>query len=194
MAQAMFLEDFETMASGAQSASDVAADPQWLAGYQQAMEEVALQADVDRIALSEALVQALSDKAFTYAEAREAVLAALRPMFEELVSHFMPALAQEAFVPLIIDRLMAAAAVDSSAGLMVFVAPEHLPEVEEAASQVAGTPVVCRSDPSIPAFEARITHRELETALDVPDLLASCVGLLASLSGGPASDTRAEVG
>lgn len=161
----------------------------WLAGHAAGLAEAA-ESDLHRRAVAEeAALTALADVAFTWAEARAGVLAALSPLFRALADRLVPELAGEAFALNVLDALDRAAAEDVPAAPALAVSAEdadHLGPILDRA--VPGLRLSV--DPGLSSGQARIARDETETVLDTPALVAALRAILSAWGDVREEDTR----
>lgn len=165
---ALWLECFED--APAAPAEPAGPTPEWLAGHAAGRAEGAAEAraaiEAEGAALSRALAQSLEEAAWSYAEARAAVLASLAPLLEAMLAHVLPAAAGQALLPHLVERLMAAAEADSRAPLAIHVAPSHV-EAMRRLLPPAGAHATVAADPSLGPNAARLHLGGRESALDL---------------------------
>lgn len=175
-------EPFDTE-TGAASADAPSAE--WRAGHASGLAEAA-ESDARRRAVAEeAALAALADLAFTWAEARGAVLAALVPLFRELADRLLPALAGEAFPLHLIETLSRVAAQDVSTAPELHLSPTDVARV--APLLASAPPLRVSADPALAPGQARIGRGMGETVLDTPALVAALAEILSAF--GDAADT-----
>ena len=155
-------------------ATPVAAAPagpseDWLAGHARGLSDAAETAAARRAAAEEAALAALGDLAFTWAEARAAVLAALVPFFRTLSDRLLPDLAAGSFPLHLVEELSRAAARDIDATPGIMVSPDEMALI--AALNLGG--VRLTADPTLASGQARLGHGAGSTLLDTPALLAA---------------------
>jgi len=185
-----FLEDFE-VAPPPPGPADGPSDD-WRAGREAGLAEAAEYAATEQALLTETLVQAVADAAFDHAQARAAVWGGLGPLFTDVVTRFLPDLADAAFVPRIVAHLTDAARADADATLTVHVAPTRVAAVTHALAVLAGRGVACRSDPTLGDGQAMFRVADTETALDLDALRADMADILsAAIPHPPRKDATA---
>ena len=152
--------------------------PDWRAGHAQGLAEAA-ESDARRRALAEeAAIAALSDLAFTWAEARVAVLAALAPLFRGIAERLLPELAGEAFPLHLAEALMRAAAVDVATAPELQLSPEDAVRITPLLA--SAPPIRVTTDPALAPGQARIGRGAGDTVLDTPALLSAFREIIAA--------------
>jgi hypothetical protein len=184
----LWLENFEDAPTAASEPAGPTAE--WLAGHAAGREEGAAEAraaiEAEEAALSRALAQSLEDAAWSYAEARAAVLRSLEPLLEATLARLLPAAAGQALLPRLLERLMAAAEADSRAPLAIHVAPSRAEALRRLLPS-AGAHATVAADPTLGPDAARLVLGARESALDLDAcLLALQEGLGALLPPGAA--------
>lgn len=152
--------------------------PEWRAGHAQGLAEAA-ESDARRRALAEeAAITALSDLAFTWAEARAAVLSALAPLFRGIAERLLPELAGEAFPLHLAEALMRAAAVDVATAPELQLSPEDAVRITPLLA--SAPPIRVTTDPALAPGQARIGRGAGDTVLDTPALLSAFREIIAA--------------
>ena len=176
MPQALSLESFEEVLS-----RDDAPSASYNRGYQEGLAAGAATAQSEIAVLDDAFVQALADIEFTYAEARQQILQALRPLFTTLVDQILPQCVQTGFAEQMVAALLEAAAQDTGAPLTLHVHPEAY---EAVAAKLADAKITVdlKTDPSLTRHAAWMQHGGAETRLDPDQLLARINAYLAAVT------------
>lgn len=161
----------------------------WRAGHAQGLAEGEARAraarEAEEAALSQALVTALEEAAWTYAEARAAVLGSLRPLLDAMMTRVLPEAAALSLVPRLLDVVEAAAATDSRAPVVIHVAPGLVTTVR--AALPLGAPATVVADAAMGPGAARLSLGEAETLLDPEACLGAVAEALAALWPSPAT-------
>jgi flagellar assembly protein FliH len=152
----------------------------WLAGHAQGLAEAAASVEHRRAVAEEAALAALSDIAFTHAEARAALLSALVPFFRTLADRLLPEVAAAAFPLHLVEALSQAAAADASAVPDLQVSPADAALVAPLLAAANLTSVRLLPDPALAAGQARLVHGDGATALDAPALVAALGEVIAA--------------
>lgn len=177
----ILLEAFDVLPSPPEPAGP---SPDWLdgqaAGFAEGLAQGAAEAEASAARLTRELAQSLQDMAFGYAEAREQVLASLRPLFAVLMDRLLPQAATEALGPWIAQALMDAARSDSATPIVVEVHPDRVEAVR--ACLPPGSPATLRPDASLGHGAARIGTPLGESDLDLDACLAAMREALSALS------------
>jgi hypothetical protein len=166
------------------AAPDPGPSAEWRAGHARGLADAAESEARRRVVVEEAAIAALADLAFTWAEARAAVLAALAPFFRALADRLLPELAGEAFPLHLVEALARVAAADVATAPELHLSPEDAARV--ASLLAAAPPVRVTPDPALGPGQARLGRGPAETALDTPALVAALREVLAAF--GDATD------
>lgn len=178
------LEVFET---GQHTISQEPAGPteDWQNGHAAGFEEARVLAEADANALGAEIVQSLSDMSFGFAEARAAVLQQLEPLFDALISKFLPEFAAQSMVPMIRDRLMAIAADAIDRPLTLSVPPDQIVAVSDLLAEAPNLPFTARSDPTLGSGQALVSAADHEEMIDLGAVLAVAQETLSALADTP---------
>ncbi|MGZ9812537.1 hypothetical protein ACXN5S_18905 [Pseudoroseicyclus sp. H15] len=185
MAQAALLEDFDAAppAPPPVAPEPTGPSPDYLEGLADGRAAAEEEAAARRDAAAEELAQILQAMDFTFVEARAHVLASLRPLVTMLAEQLLPALAEAARLPALIDLVMQAAEADSRAPLQLTLSPGLHAALAPQLPLSGGPPIDCRADPSLPEGRALLmTAAGRGTALDYSDYLAGLQAALAALA------------
>ena len=155
----------------------------WLAGHAAGREEALAEAASAQDALSAQIAQAVADLQFGYAEARQHMGAALRPLFTTLMERLLPRLAQESLVPHLVALLQEAAARDMEAPVRLRVPSGQQAALSATLAGVSAPPLQVIADPDLPDGRVCIAHpgTEAETVLDPDTFVAAAQEVLAAL-------------
>ena len=111
----------------------------------------------------------LENIAVTYAEARQDVLAALGPLFEDIAASLLPRLAAEAVAPAVVAELRAVAGAATGLRAVVIAAPAALPALERIIGQVRGIDVDLQAEPAFAEGQVSIRHAGERRDVDLTD-------------------------
>jgi flagellar assembly protein FliH len=178
---------FEAFDGAPVAAAPPGPSPDWLDGHARGLADAA-ETDARRQAVAaEAVLAQLGDIAFTWAEARSALLGALVPFFRALGDRLVPDIAGEAFGLHLLDTLCRAAAADLPEVPDLHLAPDDAARVAPLLTHAP--PVRVIADPALASGQARLAAGGAETALDTPALVAALREVLAAFddaAGAPA--------
>ncbi len=165
MSRSLSLESFENVLS-----NDAAPNPEFNEGYEAGLAAGAAAAQAETEALNAAVVQAIADIDFTYAEARGQVLSALTPLFTTIAERILPHCVSTGFATELAAMLVEAAEADTSAEMMLHVHPDQQAAIEAAIQNIA-TSVTVTADPALSVHAVWIKSGRQETLLDIDVLL-----------------------
>lgn len=175
MPTSLSLESFENAI-----ADDGAPNADYNQGYEEGLAAGFNTAKAESETLTAALVQAVSDIDFTYAEARGQVLAALSPLFATIAERILPHCVSTGFATELADMLAEAAAADTAARTVLHVHPAQLAAVEAAITTLPSAVTVV-ADPALDEHAAWIENGHSETLLDVDALLKRITEVLGAI-------------
>jgi flagellar assembly protein FliH len=167
--------------SGAEAVSD--ADERALGafenGYKAGWDDAAAALDDAAAQARAEAARALQALAFTHADARAHVVAALEPLLRAMVARLLPAIARDALVPQIAAVLAGCAAGAAEAPLELVVAPAMRPAVAALLAERADPPVHLVEDPALGAGQAWLRQGAGETRIDLDAVAAQIAALIA---------------
>ncbi len=176
MALMLALQDF---------ASADAADPspptaEGLPGYEAGFAAGIAAAKAEQDQIDQALVQAIEDIAFGFAEARQTVLMSLTPFFEKLSEHILPVTVDTTFRTRLIEQLQSAASEDVRQPCQLALHPDQVDAVQTLLTQLAFSDVTVISRNDLTPHGALVQRGSEETAIDVDAVLE---GMRETLTG-----------
>ena len=154
----------------------------WQNGHAAGFEEARVLIEADANALGSELVQTLSDMSFGIAEARAEIMSQLAPLFDVLISKFLPDFAAQTLVPLVRERMLSVAAEALERPLTLRVAPDQIVAVSDALAETPHLPFTALSDPTLGAGQALISAPGHEEMVDLGAILALAQETLAALT------------
>ncbi|EAR50720.1 putative flagellar biosynthesis/type III secretory pathway protein [Oceanicola granulosus HTCC2516] len=183
MGQILTLESFDT---GTPPPPDAAPAPlAYEDGFATGREAGLAQARAERTQLDNAVVQRLTELAFTHAEARQQVLESLRPLFVSIAGLLLPGLARASLGAFVVEALMEAAEGDSRTPIALLVAPDSLEALGEIVAAQPGLAVQIEANPALGPGEVLLRTPERETVLDLDRLVADIAAALDALVHDP---------
>lgn len=179
MGQHLSLESFETVL-----AEETGPSTDYNAGYQDGFAAAQAEVQADFTACQNALVQAIGDMQFTYAEAHSEILRGLVPLFTALVTKIVPQCVSDSFLPQLVD-LLTSQARDEIAGIPTLsVHPERADSLRSILVDVMPD-VRIISDPTLTPNAALISFCERETRIDADQLLMRVTTILNNITDTP---------
>ncbi len=163
-------------------ADDTAPSPDFVAGHAAGLTEAAAAAAQHQDRLQDAAVQVLSDMAFGYAEARQHVLAGLRPLFTALIDRLVPDTAAAALVPQVVGMLMQVAENESRGAIDIAVCPAHVAALGMVARTCSAIPVRIVADPALGPLTARWCSPDGATLIDLGPVQSAITSALAAVA------------
>ena len=180
MTRALRLEDFAPVGTDAATAAPVppvaeapdAALAAFDEGYRNGWDDCAkAEAEAHR-KIGADLAANLQDVALTYAEARQDVLTALGPLFEEIAAQLLPRLAAEAVAPAVIAELRSIATEASAARPVLIAAPAALPALERLLAGEDAPDIDLRAEPAFAEGQVSIRHDGQRRDIDLTEAAA----------------------
>ena len=154
--------------------------PDWTAGHLAGFTEGRALAVEEQGQFSAEIVQSLADMSFGYTEARGHLLLSLRPLFAVLMDRFLPALVREGFAAQLSDQLREVAANDLMTPIDLCVHPENIAGLKDVIRQ-AGMPINLRGDPKLGRGQAQFSSPEVQTMLDLDEMLDAARAVLSAI-------------
>lgn len=176
MGQHLSLESFETTL-----AKETGPSTEYNAGYQDGLAAAQAQVQVDLSECQNALVQAIGDMQFTYAEAHSEILRGLVPLFTALVTKIVPQCVSDSFLPQLVD-LLTLQARDEIAGIPTLsVHPDRAASLQ---SILVGVMPDVRiiSDSTLTLNAALVSFCQRETRIDADQLLMRVTTILNNIT------------
>ncbi len=155
-------------------------DPEYQAGFVAGEAAGLAAAAAQETALQAELVQTIADLNFTYSEARQDIMQALRPLFDQVITTLLPHCIDAGFAPEI-AALIHGQIDDAMAGrLTLAVHPSQLNAVSDALQSLAAPPDLAPDDTLTP-HAAWISGGAATRHLDLDTLMAEVSGVLAAI-------------
>lgn len=183
MARAPLFETFDLAGPGPAAADPGAAraEEQRLAAFDQGYRagwDDAVAAQDDEVArLRSGLGRSLADMRLSHDEARRHLLAAIRPLFSEMVAKVLPMAARHSLGPMILEAIRPAAEALADAPIEVRTAPANRDLVARLlagqAGGSAGLPLSVLADDGLDESQAHIRVGDGESALDLGQTVAA---------------------
>jgi hypothetical protein len=165
MPRALHLEDFTSPAAGPEAAAPPPpADPPEAAiaayedGYRNGWDDCARAEAAENRKITADLAANLAAITASHAEARQDVLTALGPLFEEIAAQLLPRLAAEAVAPAVIAELRGIAAQATEARPLLLAAPGALPALERLLAGADGLDIDLGAEPAFAEGQVSIRH------------------------------------
>lgn len=118
------------------------------------------------------LAAALQDVVLTYAEARQDVLTALGPLFEDIAGQLLPRLAAEAVAPVVIAELRAAASEATGGRPVLIAAPAALAALERLIDADPALDIDLHAEPAFAEGQVSIRYVGQRRDIDLADAAA----------------------
>jgi len=158
-----FLEDFTTAAPELEAAEPM---PEDLVGYSLGYEAGIAASAAQNDAVQAELLAALESLAQQKHAANAAAMKALRPLFNALSSHVVPACLETTFHAHIVETLSGAASDDMNTPTEIEVNPQNVDGLSVACQNMKAPTHKIVPNPDLNVSEARISQQHAETSLD----------------------------
>ncbi len=176
MAGITFLEEFANAgphsagAGGAGLTSDQAdarAQASYETGYSAGWDDAVRAETEAHKRISAEFARNLQDLGFTFHEARAHVMRAFEPLLEDLIHKFVPRIAAQSLMPMVVEELMALAeqCLDTKIDLLVPPGCAHL--IEPLIAENTVIPLQLTEEPSLGVGQALIRGGKLERRIDL---------------------------
>ncbi|MBS0564636.1 MAG: flagellar biosynthesis protein [Proteobacteria bacterium] len=153
-------------------------------GYRAGWDDAVAAQDREAADLRAGLGRSLADMTLSHHDARRHLLAAIEPLFSEMVAKVLPMAARHSLGAMILDEIRPAAAALADAPVEVRTAPANRDLVERLlAGQTggpAGLPLRVLADDTLDESQAHIRVGEGESALDLGQTVAAIGAAVAS--------------
>ena len=141
-------------------------------GYTAGWDDAIAAQDAEAARLRADLGQNLQALNFTYHEARQHVLAALKPLLIDMCAKVLPVIARESIAPMVADQLTPIAENLASTPITIVANPASLPQIEALLNARDGLPLVFAAEPSLSEAQVYLRFAEEETRLDLDNVIA----------------------
>ena len=172
------LEDFGSIDVGTPVAlTDVALEEQKLnafeKGYQAGWEDAVQAAADDTRSVSSDLAQNLRDLTFTYEEAHQAALAALKPLLDKIVSTVLPTLAQNTLGLQVSEQLHDLARAHGNQQIEIVAASANIAVLEQMLGEITPMSAVLIEEDSLAGGQVHIRFGHNEREIDLNNVITA---------------------
>ena len=181
--QRIELESFEP--EEGQAAAQIALDPRafeeerlaaFEKGYTAGWDDAVAAQEAEGTRLRTDLAQSLQELSFTYHEARQQILATLRPLLVEIAAKLLPEMARHSLAPMVAEQLAPLSEAVTTVPISVVANPVALPLIEDILASRSSLPLVFVAEPSLGEGQVYLKFAETETRID----LDGVIGLIAA--------------
>ncbi len=141
-------------------------------GYSAGWEDAAAAQQGDQSRIRADLARNLQSLAFTFQDARNHVLQAIKPLIVEMTNRLLPEVARDALAPTVLEALMPIADSLADTPLILVLNPVARDCVEDLITQATGLPVVIEEEPSLGEGQVYIRFGTSETKVDLTQVTA----------------------
>lgn len=152
MTRPLDFEDFAKTpadrAAQVQAEADTIRQSAYEMGYKSGWEDCAATAEAESATIGADLAQSLRELSFTYEEARQDVIAGLRPLLEGIASQLLPRLAAEAVLPILDAEIATILAQRGVMQIEIMVAPDLCPAIARLVERHVDVPLSVKPEPA----------------------------------------------
>jgi flagellar biosynthesis/type III secretory pathway protein FliH len=149
-------------------------------GYRAGWEDAVSAQKSDQEQISAELARNLKSLGFTFADARQHVLAAMEPLLQDIVARLLPALAREALAPTVLHSLRPLAERASDSPVEIMINPAARAAVEAVLALSNGPPARLVEEPSLGEGQAFLRLGQSETRIDLDGAIAEIASAIAN--------------
>jgi len=142
-------------------------------GYTAGWDDAIAAQDAETTRLRSDLGQNLQSLAFTYHEARQNVLEALRPLLIEMTAKVLPAMARDTLGQVVAEQLIPIADQVTVRPVTVVANPVSLPQIRDLLASERSLPLVFKAEPSLGECQVYLRFTETETRIDLDRVIAA---------------------
>ena len=141
-------------------------------GYSAGWDDAVEAQDVEAARFRSDLGQNLQELSFTYHEARQHLLEALRPLLVDMAAKVLPAIAQQTLGQIVAEQLTPLAESLTSAPITIVANPGSLPQIREVLADRSSLPLVFAEEASLGEGQVYLKFAETETRIDLDGVIA----------------------
>ncbi len=149
-------------------------------GYKAGWDDAAQAQQSDQSQISAELARNLKSLGFTFADARNHVLAAMNPVLQDIVARLLPAIARDALAPTILQALRPLAERASDSPIEILINPAARTAVEAVLLHSNGPPTHLVDEPSLGEGQAFLRLGQSETRIDLDGAIGDISAALTS--------------
>ncbi|MBZ4023654.1 hypothetical protein CKO11_14465 [Rhodobacter sp. TJ_12] len=142
-------------------------------GYTAGWDDAIAAQEAEGVKLRSELAQNLQELSFTYHEARQQVLGALRPLLVDIVAKMLPAMARQTLAQMVVEQLDPLSEQATSVPIAVVAHPASLPMIEDVMANRSSLPLVFQPEPSLGEGQVYLKFAETETRIDLDGVIGA---------------------
>ncbi|PTV95160.1 flagellar assembly protein FliH [Rhodobacter aestuarii] len=119
------------------------------------------------------LGQNLQELSFTYHEARQQILAALRPLLMGIATKMLPEMARQTLAHMVVEQLEPLSEQATTVPIAVVANPASLPMIEEVMADRASLPLIFQAEPTLGEGQVYLKFAETETRIDLDGVIGA---------------------
>ena len=140
-------------------------------GYAAGWDDAIAAQEAEGTKLRADLGQNLQELSFTYHEARQEILMALRPLLVDIAAKMLPAMARQTLAQMVAEQLQPLAESATSVPITILASPVSLPVIEEVLGKSSGLPLVFVADQTLGEGQVYLKFAETETRIDLDGVI-----------------------
>lgn len=140
-------------------------------GYTAGWDDAIAAQEAEGTKLRSDLGQNLQELSFTYHEARQEILMALRPLLVDIAAKLLPAMARQTLAQMVAEQLQPLAESATSVPITILASPLSLPLIEEVLGNRSSLPLVFAGDPTLGEGQVYLKFAETETRIDLDGVI-----------------------
>lgn len=140
-------------------------------GYTAGWDDAVAAQEAEGAKLRSDIEQNLQELSFSYHEARQHLLTALKPLLVDIAAKLLPAMARSTLAHMVAEQLNPLAESLTSAPISVVANPVSLPHIEEVLADRSSLPLVFVGEPSLGDGQVYLKFAETETRVDLDGVI-----------------------
>lgn len=141
-------------------------------GYSAGWDDAVEAQDVETARFRSDLGQNLQELSFSYHEARQHLLEALRPLLIDMAAKVLPAIARQTLGQFVAEQLTPLAESLTSAPITIVANPDSLPQIRDVLADRSSLPLVFAGEASLGEGQVYLKFAETETRIDLDGVIA----------------------
>jgi flagellar assembly protein FliH len=158
-------------------------------GYRSGWDDCTANEVEERRRVGADLATALAEVSLTLDAAREEMMSALRPLFEEIVSQLLPAIAAEAVTPLVVEELRRIAEERCTTRVELLASPATCPVIENLVDATPELEVSVVPEPALAEGQVSLRFEEQRRDIDLSQAAAQMAEAIRDFAKGMAADS-----
>lgn len=140
-------------------------------GYTAGWDDAVAAQEAEGTKLRSDLGQNLQELSFTYHEARQEILMALRPLLVDIAAKLLPAMARQTLAQMVAEQLQPLAESATTVPITILASPLSLPVIEEVLGNRSSLPLVFVGDQTLGEGQVYLKFADTETRIDLDGVI-----------------------